>query len=820
MTRRWLVLLALASPLAAEEPRADTEGIPLPGGCLTRLGSTRFRAWEKLNGPWFTPAGELLFTEDEGDAVHFRFMDARTGLFVRKVTVRGFDLAGRDAVQSVLGVSDDGRSYVVITAEARTRRVHVVTWDIAACRVVARTPIDVKSGLPTFSGNLRWFAHSDRDTGDVTVTDTRTGLTRRATRTDPDERPELFPAPDGKSVVVGTDTALTVFAVPSGKLVREVVRSEDGKALSGMRARYAADGRTVVIQEAGKDGGGLWRCDVRTGTVTRLEEKSAEFFVSSLSPDGSRMILGGREGQGDRLVRFSDGRRTEIVSSIRHRVPFSATGDRFVTLGDSAAIHDGDTGERLLAPAEPLPNAVQFHDGGRTVAGFSDNKVTLWDAATGRRVNRFYRPAEWQGLPFAGGRKVFAEVAPGDFVLTDPLTGRRDATNWKFLASAQAWQPTACGRFVVAAFSNDGQTRVQKFAVSSGEVVGEVHGLPIRIAAGLSISADGNRAVLWSAEYELPTGGYPLTGIAAGDLTGGRILHEHQAFTSGVRLQTSADGRRVLMLPRVADADSPCPVRPGIYDTGTGVKLADIDSRPPSATATSADSRAFGVGDAFGTVRVLEAATGGLRATFQHKDAITALAFSPDGTTLAAASNDAPLYLWDVRGTLRNLPKSFDPATSELLWAALANPDAAKAFDAMQRLAAAPADAMKLFARKQPPAVAPAAEWIAARRADLQSRAFADRERATGELAAVAEMVQPWLTEERKRATSPEVQRRLATAIAAVASNSAERLRALRSVEVLEWVRTPESVELLKAWTAGSARAPLSVAAGQALRRR
>ncbi len=838
MTPRWLVLLALASPVTAADPRADPDGMPLPDGCLARLGSTRFRVWEKLNGPWFTPAGEFLFTEDEGEAVHFRFMDARTGLFVRKEKLHDSQLAGNGSIQSVLGMSDDGRTYAVFAAEARTQRVHVVTWDIAAGKVSARIPFDVKSGVPPFSDNLRWFAHFDRDTGDVTVTDARTGQTRRVTRIDPESRPELFPAPDGKSVVIATDSAVTVFAVPTGDLVREVVRGKEGQSLSGVRVRYAADGRTVLIQETGKDDGGLWRCDVRTGTTTRLEEKSGKFFVASVSPDGSRAVLGGREGQGDRLVHFADNRRVEIPSSSRRQVPFSVAGDRFVTLGaDGITVQDADTGKPLFPLADPLPSALQFHDGGRTVIGFGDNTVTLWDTATGRRVNRFNRPAEWRGLPFAGGRKVFAEVAPGDFVLTDPLTGRRDATNWRFLANARAWQPTPCGRFVVAIFSNDGQTRVQKFAVSSGEVVAELHGLPIRLASGnMAMTPDGQRIAIAGVrdrplDVRAQSSGIADTAfVVVCELETEKTVYNRRHRLLGnlfSPLALGGNGSRLLVLSAERERgdewfdSKPVPFgSSGILDPKTGLSFADMPTGESTVTtAVSADGRVFACGWDSGRVELYEAATGGLRATFRHKDAVTALAFSPDGTKLAAASNDAPAYLWDVRGTLRNLPKTFDPASGDALWAALANPDAVKSFDAMQRLAAAPADTVKLFARQQPPAVVPAPDWVAARRTKLESREFAVRERATVELTAVAEMLQPSLTEARKWTTSPEAQRRLAKALAAIGSNSPERLRVLRSVEVLEWVRTPAARELLRAWAAGAARAPLTVAAGQSLRR-
>lgn len=818
-----LVLLVLAAPGWAAEPRYDPDGVPLPDGCLARLGSTRFRAWETLTGPVFTPAGELLFAELEGESVHFRFMDARTGLFVRKATVRPAALAGNGSVQQVLGLSDDGRAFVVLTAEAGTGRSHLVTWDIARHAVAARIPMDVRGGVPPFADNLRWFARFDRDTGDVIVTDARTGHARTVCRLDTEERPELFPAPDGRTVVVGIDAAVLLLEVETGHLLRQVVTAKTGHALSGISARYSPDGGTVAVRVSGKDQlVGVWRCDTRTGKVQEVNIKAEDEHISSVSPDGARMIATGRSFPGELLLDLRTDRRLEVHGSSRAAVRFDAAGERFVTHGRrQVTIHDAGTGAPLSPPADLLPRAVRFQHDGRTVAVFDDETGTEWDAGTGRRLRRFDRPKEWRGQPFADGRLVFAETPDGLFALHDPLTEKPLPGDWKALANAKVFEVTPCGRFVVAAFSNDGMTRLFKYAIATGKVLGEVRGLPIRVAAGLTISADGDRAVVSSAEMENGGGAQVTNAAVVCDLAGGAELHRFPPFAGIANFRLSGDGARLLAVPRALfDGAAAKPVPAGLYHPTRGTKEADADFPPTAVEAASGDGRMFAVGDADGRVRVIEAATGHVRAEFRHKDAITALAFAPDGATLAAASNDAPVYLWDVRGKLLNLSDTLDEASGVSSWVDLASNDGGTAFDAMRRLAAAPDAATKLFARLLPPAAVPAQEWVTAKLKELESRSFAVRERATVELAAVAEVIQPRLRAELVRSESPEVRKRLTRVLGAIGSNSAERLRALRAVEVLEWVRTPAATELLKSWAAGPDRAPLTVAARQAVNRR
>lgn len=47
-------------------------------------------------------------------------------------------------------------------------------------------------------------------------------------------------------------------------------------------------------------------------------------------------------------------------------------------------------------------------------------------------------------------------------------------------------------------------------------------------------------------------------------------------------------------------------------------------------------------------MRVYEVAGGEERFHFRHAGEVTSLAFVPDSRTLAAASKEAPVYLWDV----------------------------------------------------------------------------------------------------------------------------------------------------------------------------
>jgi WD40 repeat protein len=98
---------------------------------------------------------------------------------------------------------------------------------------------------------------------------------------------------------------------------------------------------------------------------------------------------------------------------------------------------------------------------------------------------------------------------------------------------------------------------------------------------------------------------------------------------------------------------------------GSFVKL--FGSVPPTTVALSPDYEIKAVGNADGTVRLIDAHTSKLlRTLVGHTAAITSVAFSPDGRRVLTASLDKDVRLWSVRSgkMLHLLPWHFGPVAS------------------------------------------------------------------------------------------------------------------------------------------------------------
>src|SRR5262249_12406636 len=156
------------------------------------------------------------------------------------------------------------------------------------------------------------------------------------------------------------------------------------------------------------------------------------------------------------------------------------------------------------------------------------------------------------------------------------------------------------------------------------------------------------------------------------------------------------------------------------------------------------------------------------------------------------------------------------------LWEELADADAAKAASAVAALEGSPKGAAALLADRLKPIPVPDAKQVAGWGADLNADSFGAREKAAAGLARLCEPARPGVEEALKKRPSPELRRWAEELLGRLKPGgplSAEELRHLRAVEVLEGVGTPAAKKLLEELAKGAPGARLTREAGAALRR-
>jgi WD40 repeat protein len=245
---------------------------------------------------------------------------------------------------------------------------------------------------------------------------------------------------------------------------------------------------------------------------------------------------------------------------------------------------------------------------------------------------------------------------------------------------------------------------------------------------------------------------------------------------------------------------------------------------PPVNVAFSPRGDLLFFGAADGAIHIWDVQTGTELSVFRgHTGVINAFAFSAGGKTLASASADTSVLIWDL-SALASRPRRrrvFTDAELETRWQVLMGHDAEKAFSAMYDLAAAPAHSVPFLNQRLKPAPALDLERVSRQLADLGDSAFKVREKAAANLLQMDGAVVPFIDKALASAPVLEVQLRLKKIRDQLTSLllTGEALRLSRAVEVLEHIGTPEARRLLERLAGGAPGSLTTTSARAALDR-
>jgi WD40 repeat protein len=157
----------------------------------------------------------------------------------------------------------------------------------------------------------------------------------------------------------------------------------------------------------------------------------------------------------------------------------------------------------------------------------------------------------------------------------------------------------------------------------------------------------------------------------------------------------------------------------------------------------------------------------------------------------------------------------------EKLWTELASTDATQAYRAIWAFRRMPAQAVPFLARRLPAAVRPNVAKLEGWVRDLNSEHFGVRERANRELAHLGGLAEPALRKAVRGSLPLEVRQRVQTLLDKLPTPMTlpEPLRAVRTVEILEYMDRDDAKRLLQIYAAGAPGSRLTQDAGEALAR-
>jgi WD40 repeat protein len=750
--RKWVGFLVLligavllhpgsACSQAADQRRPSTDryGDPLPPGALARLGTTRLHPGASVVYLACLPDRNSFLSvsnSEEGMAVCVWRTD--NGRLVRRFESHHLGVLA-------VALSPDGKTLVTSEfIDLATGVQHVHFWDVASGKqtgewkeaaivpALAFAPDGKTLATAGFDQSLpvgKRLAISDfPPTLHLWNPETRTELRRFGGLDDMGDR--LAFSPDGKVLASGSCYRETIklWDTTTGKMLHSL---KHGPGQVGHAFAFSPDGRCLATSATADKTIRLW--DVPGGAEVRQMQTESGTVALAFSPDGKILAASDSPGNGKDLAYCaihlwdtSTGKEIRRLKGNARALTFSADGKRLISHDEcSMCVWDVATGEDLLPFAEQdayVPPVVYSPDGRTLAAGAEDGSIRLWESATGQPARRL---AGGDHLPFGlvafstDGRTLLSSGSDGSVRFWDVTAGRE-------VRKLQVRPPDEGPEELPLYCSPDGRTLAVKHKDGSFVLLDATTGKERCRLPGdaehdgpLCFSPDGR--MLARVSFRFPKGGFSPTDtiqtdglVQLWDATAGKEIRHWSVAESG-SIAFSPDGRTLLM----AGIGNPMLwMRRTTQQTFHAWDAATGEDHPFTvrqsanvvAVAFSPDGRTLAWGDSAGAVTLWEVAARQVRRRLAGQQGdIQSLAFSPDGRTLASAARDTTVLVWDATGL--HAAASAGPLPAERLWALwddLADKDAGKAFDAVGLLTAFPAQAVPLLQARLRPAPAAA----------------------------------------------------------------------------------------------------------------
>jgi RNA polymerase sigma factor (sigma-70 family) len=779
-----------------EATPAKVDGDPLPEGALGRLGSLRLRHTGLVGTVGFSPDSRLLLSAG-GDGV-VRLWDAVTGKQRREI----------DKHYHVAAFSPDGE-WVAVVQRDGTIMLHEVFIGKNTRRIGTHAGTVLALA---FTADGKSLASANQD-GSVAVWDVAGARRKR-----------LFhrrPTPSCTSVAFSPDGKLLASGGVGGNgSVWDAATGEERYGLIAAAVAFAPDGKLL----AAADLAGVVRLlEPASGEeVGKLAVGRSHWRPSVAFSADSKLLAAGSD---DTLRLFDVAARRELhrvtaaPGGVQH-VAFSGDGKALAwTAGYAVHMHEVPAWKERLASDGHVTeiDALAYSPDGTTIAsgGTHDDRILLWDTATGKQHRAI--DCEGQGahcLAFApDGRSLAAGLTRYQarertaIAIWDVASGKRLHELGHYLG-ANTIAYSADGKWLAA---ND--IGITVWDTKTGKQHSTIQPAG-QMVHSLAFTPRG-RSLLCTT-YGLPLSEWDIaTGTELRRFDGGPLAHLRMAVFPG---------GRYLAVGWRTSADTPKKNSIRIWEVASGKEVAALcpDDSMADAVAISGDGRLIACLRHDATIRVYDVLTGDELRRFHDRALPMVVAFSPDGKTLASAGWDTTVTLWDVKDLTRKVsrPEPLSRAQATALCTDLEGGDAVKAYAAVRALARVPGQAVPLL-RERLTRPAPIAERVAKLIAELDDDDFKMRERASAELKKIGTAAEAALRRALEGNPSPEAKRRIEVLLEhpSMTGVAPEFLAALRALEVLQLIGTPESHAVVKAAAKGVPGTPATEAAREALGR-
>jgi WD40 repeat protein len=811
-----------------KKPSVDLDGLPMPEGARSLLGSTRFRHSSTVG--WLGALDDNKQLLSLGVDGRIRLWDTATGRELKQFTGSGINPFVNHAALS------PDRKTLATASNDRLLRI----WDTARGKELRQFPATPLPQMPTsltFSPDGKTLASYSQD-HIIRLWDPAEGKELKQIAPPPGEPrstvigyqgAQIAFTPDGKSITVVDDWVLRVFDVEEGKEQRWL-----GGHAGTIYAVMAAPGGKHVVSVGQDRTARVW--DYTTGkTTAKLSLGMAGGRSLAVAPDGKTVAVSTSD-RNLRLFELPSGKpvsQIETAVAFAGAITFSADGKTLFIGGPDALIrpYDVATGKALFSSRGHLSGIVAMTftpDGKSLVTAGTDRQMIVWDAATGKVARSIPLPQEGYfnvtSLQFAqDGKSLLSLGFDRAYRRWDLEKGEATA---EFVFSPTAFFSSALspdGRSVVSA-GNDRKIRVcdveTEKEISRIEFKTEPPSPTLLTANLLAFGGDGRSLIglvsdrtlrRWNLKTGVETDRFGPMNITA----------------VATHFGLSADGRTAVVLLNTV---------PTLLEmaTGKGRQSFTVEPPPPgvprvntavTSVVLSPDAQTLATTHTDGSLRFWDCASGKELAVRKGLTYIQRLVFSPDLKSVATLGSDGLVTIWDVPGMdhpSRTRTGMLSAEKAREMWDLLSSDDGPKAFQTVLALAASPKEAVEVARKQLKEQTGVTEKEIAKMIEELDSEEFDVREKATQKLIGLGKAAEEAVRKALANQPTAEAKARLEQILKKSTGGAAynpELAHAIRAVEVLERIGTPEAQAVLEEAAKGPQSARLTTEAQAALER-
>ena len=526
-----------------------------------------------------------------------------------------------------------------------------------------------------FSPDGKTFAKASLIDDTVKLWNVASGELQRSFITHPHSVECLTFSPDGKTLATaGYDEdgdTLKLWDVDTGKL-KTVFTAKGFEVVTDIA--YSPDGSTIASSVYWSSG--IWLWDITTGTLRETIFGHVDSVRSvAYSPDGKTLA----SGSGDYTVCLwdSDGNYQTTLTDHTNTivsVAFSPDGKTLASASWDGTIILRDT--KTLQPRTTINghisgfNSITFSPDGKTVvSGCEDKTVRLWDTVTGenRGVFRGHTGSvlsvaispDGKTLASTGGGNSHTDWYAHDSTvrLWDIGSGRQKALLFGHIKDVYHVSYSPNGQVLVSSGSDK---KAIFWDTATGNPLWTITG-NVRTSRNSNLNSEGVGRVKFSPDGMMAVSG-DSSGVSVWNTSNRQLITSFSGPTDRTSdIAFSPDGKIVATIYGNGEVH--------LYNITTRIRniIPSGHTGRLSLIAFSPNGEILATADFFdgSKVRFWDPDSSELKSEILSPQAgIRSLAFSPTGNTLATASLDGTILLWDVR-SVTNLSQHASDITGD-----------------------------------------------------------------------------------------------------------------------------------------------------------